>query len=533
MADYNPYGAESPVSINSDEDDESFLVKPAQSRKGCPSILKRHILCGMSFLGFFFVYCLRVNLSVALVAMVNLTAESHANETSECPHEITDNTTTPAPPTTQGEFNWTPEMQGIILGSFFYGYILTQIPGGWIAEKYGGKIPFGAGVLCTSVLTLVTPIAARTSWILLVVVRILEGIGEGVTFPAMHAIWGRWAPPLERSKLGSITYSGAHMGTVVSMPLSGLLCQYGFDGGWPSVFYIFGSVSCVWCLVWFILIHDTPASHPTITAEEKHYIESTLGHIDGKKYTHPPWKDIFKSMPNYAILVTHMCNNWGFYTLLTCLPTYMKEVLHFDIKKNSFLSAVPYLVFWVLAICSGQIADYLRFKGILSTTTVRKIFNTLGLGLPVFCLIGLSFVKCNTTEAVLVLTLAVSLNSATIASAAVNHLDIAAVYAGTLMGISNSFATIPGMVGPYVVGLLTNDDQTRGQWQIVFYIAAGIYAFGALFYVIFGSGETQYWNSDEDRERHNRSRLDTIQGVGGAVYQPLPTEDSEYVNKYD
>lgn len=66
---------------------------------------------------------------------------------------------------------------------------------------------------------------------------------QGVTFPAMHAIWAKWAPPKERSMLATITYAGPHIGTVLSFPLSALLVQYGFDGGWPSVFYVFGELT--------------------------------------------------------------------------------------------------------------------------------------------------------------------------------------------------------------------------------------------------------------------------------------------------
>lgn len=63
---------------------------------------------------------------------------------------------------------------------------------------------------------------------------------QGVTFPAMHSIWAKWAPPEERSRLTTITYAGPHIGTVLSFPISALLIEYGFDGGWPSVFYVFG-----------------------------------------------------------------------------------------------------------------------------------------------------------------------------------------------------------------------------------------------------------------------------------------------------
>ena len=67
---------------------------------------------------------------------------------------------------------------GLILGSFFYGYILTQLPGGWLGARFGAKNLFGFGVLTTSVLTMLTPLAARHSVGTLIAVRILEGLGE-------------------------------------------------------------------------------------------------------------------------------------------------------------------------------------------------------------------------------------------------------------------------------------------------------------------------------------------------------------------
>ena len=85
-------------------------------------------------------------------------------------------------------------------GMFFYGYVATQVPGGRLAELVGGKWLFGLGVLVTSVLTIVTPLAARTNYALFLVVRVVEGLGEGVTFPAMLAMIARWSAPHERSR---------------------------------------------------------------------------------------------------------------------------------------------------------------------------------------------------------------------------------------------------------------------------------------------------------------------------------------------
>ncbi|XP_041361846.1 sialin-like [Gigantopelta aegis] len=174
------------------------------SYESYPGIQKRHVLTIWAFLGFFNVYCLRVNLSVALVAMVNNTDSSkNDSQSTECvgPNDTTTNNLS-------GEFPWNEETQGWVLGAFFYGYIITQIPGGYLAATFGAKRLFAYGILCTSVLTLLTPVAARLHLGVLIALRVVEGLGEGVTFPCMHAMWGNWAPVWERSKLTGFAYAG-------------------------------------------------------------------------------------------------------------------------------------------------------------------------------------------------------------------------------------------------------------------------------------------------------------------------------------
>ena len=67
---------------------------------------------------------------------------------------------------------------GWILSSFFIGYITTQIPGGYLAGRFGARYVFGIGILMTSVLTLLTPIAAELHFGALIALRILEGMFE-------------------------------------------------------------------------------------------------------------------------------------------------------------------------------------------------------------------------------------------------------------------------------------------------------------------------------------------------------------------
>jgi len=100
-------------------------------------IKARHVLAIWAFLGFVNVYCMRVNLSVALVAMVNSTTAKNSSTANECPDPNAGSNTTSS--SKVGEFNWDEATQGTILGAFFYGYIFTQLPGGWLASKFGGK----------------------------------------------------------------------------------------------------------------------------------------------------------------------------------------------------------------------------------------------------------------------------------------------------------------------------------------------------------------------------------------------------------
>lgn len=159
----------------------------------------------------------------------------------------------------------------------------------------------GWGMLLNSVFAFVVPVAARAQnggvvW--LCVIRFIQGLGEGPIVPCTHAMLAKWIPPNERSRMGAAVYAGmcdlkrfcephilnfslflytgAQFGTIISMPLSGLLAEYGFDGGWPSIFYVFGLVGVIWSVAFLIFVYEDPSSHPRITEKEKKYILTSL-----------------------------------------------------------------------------------------------------------------------------------------------------------------------------------------------------------------------------------------------------------------
>ncbi|KAM6960826.1 vesicular glutamate transporter 3 [Aplochiton taeniatus] len=457
----------------------------------CCGLPKRYIIAILSGLGFCISFGIRCNLGVAIVEMVNNNTV-YINGTAVIQ---------------RAQFNWDPETVGLIHGSFFWGYIVTQIPGGFISNKLAANRVFGAAIFLTSVLNMFIPSAARKNYRCVLLVRVLQGLVEGVTYPACHGMWAKWAPPLERSRLATTSFCGSYAGAVIAMPLAGVMVQF---IGWPSVFYVYGVFGIIWYIFWLLLAYGSPAAHPTISEEERTYIETTIGEgvnqLAATQKFKTPWRRFFTSMPVYAIIVANFCRSWTFYLLLISQPAYFEEVFGFPISKVGLLSAVPHMVMTIIVPIGGQLADYLRSNKIMSTTNVRKIMNCGGFGMEATLLLVVGFSHTRGV-AISFLVLAVGFSGFAISGFNVNHLDIAPRYASILMGISNGVGTLSGMVCPLIVGALTKN-KTRLEWQHVFVIASMVHYSGVIFYAIFASGEKQDWADPESTSEDKRGILD-------------------------
>ncbi|XP_025093980.1 putative inorganic phosphate cotransporter isoform X2 [Pomacea canaliculata] len=361
-------------------------------------------LAFLAMLGCVCFYSLRVNISFSIVCMVNHTAISMspaliATNESENASTIgptlpglTEKSTSNIGPDScsavsikqaqqDGELTWTKEQQGLVLGSTFWGYVLTNIAGGVAATRYGGKRVILGALFFAGILTAVTPAAARSNLYIILVIRFLIGVCLGTISPALQALFVQWIPPHESSVLRNLAFAGCQMGYILTFPASGLLCEYGFDGGWPSLFYIQASLVMMWCLPWTLMVTDSPLDHPHISSKERDYIaDSLMGMVSldrNKQSAKVPWNDAFRSRPVWACIFCHMCFNWGEYTFLTNIPTYLKEVLHFDVKSNGLLSALPYIGFWLIINISSHLADFCCRTKMMDKTKTRKLFNTI------------------------------------------------------------------------------------------------------------------------------------------------------------
>ncbi|GIY02649.1 hypothetical protein CEXT_442131, partial [Caerostris extrusa] len=206
---------------------------------------KRCIFMILGFFGTFLLYATRVNLSVAIVAMVNDSKHLEFdtfNNSVKCCNQLR-NDTHPTKNVQKGKkYNWDSKIQGLILSSVYYGFFFTQLPGGILSERIGAKWIYGSGVLISNVLYLLLPFAASLGYEVFIAIRIIEGFAEGLTFPAINFAISNWSPKSERSRISSIIFLGIPFGMIIGMTVSGVLCSMEFLDGWPSTFYLFGEI---------------------------------------------------------------------------------------------------------------------------------------------------------------------------------------------------------------------------------------------------------------------------------------------------
>ena len=409
---------------------------------------RRYTLTGLAVIAMFICYMDRVNISIAIIPMAD-------------------------------DMGWQPEQQGMVLSSFFLGYLLTQVLGGRLADRHGGKLVLGVAVLVWSLFTFVTPVAAMAGFGALLLARIGMGAGEGVALPAVYSLYGRWLPRHEFSRAIGATFSAMTLGIVFGMAATPWIIV---NFGWHWAFYSFGLAGFAWFIFWHKGAASHPDLHPGISEQERALIRRDAAPVTATQA--PPWGQLLTTPAVWAIIVAHFCSNWGVYVLLAWMPTYINKGLQVDFNAVGLYAMIPYIAAFLFFNIAGALADRLAMRG-WETIKIRKLMQVIGFGGPALILMFVGNVD-NVEAAIALMTLANIFIAFNAGAFIVNHLDIAPKYAGVLMGLSNTAGTIPGIIGVYVSGMILG---LTGSWTLVFQLAALVYLLGLVFYLMFASGE--------------------------------------------
>jgi sugar phosphate permease len=215
----------------------------------------------------------------------------------------------------------------LILSAFYWGYMLSQIPAGWMASKYGGKIVLSVAVVAWSFATLIAWPAFKMGVGMMVLSRVVVGIAEGANYPSQICLNANWIPMAERSRAWAFITSGESLGTIAALAGCPFL-THAF--GWQSIFWVSGIMGLVWLTFFWLFVSSTPDTHPRISAEELAYIRKSVGQVVPP--TDVPWGSFMKSSAFWGLIVTHFCYNWGTYVIASWLPKYFSSMFNVDYK---------------------------------------------------------------------------------------------------------------------------------------------------------------------------------------------------------
>ncbi|XP_050536360.1 uncharacterized protein LOC126902798 [Daktulosphaira vitifoliae] len=356
-------------------------------------------------------------------------------------------------------FKWSMHWQGLVLSAFAFGYLASQIIGAYAAKKYGGKAILLLSVLLWSISTIITPNISHNTFAL-IFCRVISGVGEGLGLPTIVHIFAHNIAMKDRSSaFGYLVAAGSVGQTVASVICPHLM--------WQTSFYLFGSVGIVWSIIWISLY-----SEKDIRIDELPLIINSSCNTN----TNIHWKKFFIHWPLWAIYIAHFSMNWSNYIIMHWFPTYLKYL-----GANSFsmsLTAIPYIFNSVFSAVAGNYADKL-IDHKWSILAVRRIMTTLGLMGPALFLLIFCTMK-SLTAAIIFISISMGLCACNSAGHLSNHAEIAPNHAGITFSISNTLATIPGIIcGPLTAELVT---ASHGRWFPVFILAAAINFTGSIIY---------------------------------------------------
>jgi len=409
--------------------------------------------------------------------------------------------------------------------AFFWGYALTQVPAGYLASKLGGARVLSAGVALWSLGTLLAPPAAAVALPMLCASRLLVGLGEGVAPSAATALLVQFVPARERARAVSLVWGGLDLGSVVGLLIAPLLIGL---AGWQSVFTVFAVLGFAWCAAWPLaqphasvaLAHPRAARSPG-AASAQAWIEQWRARMGcAPKASGPPWRKFFRSPAVWAVVVTHFCFNYGYYTLLAWLPSYFEGALGMDLGASSALSLLPYVAMVAMTPVVGPVADSLVQRG-YSVTSVRKLAQGIAFLGPAACMLALAVLTPTAQPlslpgvpgallgaglgagapppvalVVALMSLAFGLSAWSRAGLYCNHQDLSPRYASILLGVSNTAGALPGVLGVWAAGLLLD---ATGSWSLALFLPTALAQLvGTLVFSLFGSGENQGWDGEEE-----------------------------------
>lgn len=385
-----------------------------------------------------------------------------------------------AAPVIRSDFQLDAIALGLAFSAFTIAYALFQIPGGWLADRFGPRRVLTAILSYWSVFTMMT--AAAWNATSLIVIRFLFGSGEAGAFPGATRAFSRWLPRTERGFAQGMTHSGARLAGALTPPLVARIMVH---WGWRTAFVVLGITGFIWGAVWCWYYRDRPEEHPKMSAEELAVIQGSdvtpmrrgaggHGHGSTSTGTNVPWRTLLTSSNMWTICLMYFCYVYTFWIFLTWMPTYLVESRGFSLLAGGVFAGLLLLAGAATNTLGGWISD--RMVAARGLRRGRRVTAIAGFIAGVILIVP-GVIAANSYAAIACLALAAAGLEFTTGISWAVAIDVGHEYAGTVSALMNTFGNLGGALSPAVFGMLV---QWTGRWELPFLIASALCVMAAL-----------------------------------------------------
>lgn len=419
-------------------------------------------------------------------------------------------------PYVETEFQLSETQKGWLFAAFAFAYAVFEVPTGWLGDKYGARKTLIRIVLWWSVFTALTGSIYPTpgslvAFALLLGVRFMFGVGEAGAYPNIARAFHNWFPFTERGfAKGAVWMAGRFAGGITALIVYALMFETPTaDGGtlvhWRHIFYIFGGIGVVWCVLWWLWYRDNPAEKAGVNGAEIAMIQHGEDHTKTKLVV--PWRKLMTSWNLWVLCLMYFCAAYGWYLNITYLPGYLKEQYGIDkgttkwtgeFWEASIMAGMPLLLGSVACLIGGYLTDsFIKRTG--DRKWGRRLFGVIGHSLCAACYFLAIFMD-SAWGFVLAIGFAAFWNDITMGAAWASCIDIGRRYSGIVAGCMNTIGNLGGTVAGVMTGVILDFHtgshvrdtaeyaaaKSQG-WTINFIIFGSVYVVAVFFWLMFDS----------------------------------------------
>jgi MFS family permease len=364
------------------------------------------------------------------------------------------------------DFHLSNTQVGLVFSAFAYPYLIFQVIGGWVGDRFG---PRRTLTICSLVWAGATVLSGlSTGLVSLVVARVLLGLGEGATFPTATRAMSNWTAANRRGFAQGITHAFSRVGNAITPPIvTWLMVAF----SWRGSFIVLGLLSMVWAIVWGWYFRDNPRDHAKITSTELDILPAYAG---VKETPAVPWMPLIKRM--LPVTLVYFCYGWTLWLFLTWIPQYFLHNYHMNLKNSAVFASGVFFAGVLGDSLGGRITDWLLTRTRSRTKARSYMVVVCNVG-ALASLLPILFVH-DSTIAAICLSLGFFFAELTIGPMWAIPMDIAPKYSGTASGFMNMGSALAAILSPVVGGWIID---VTGNWDWPFIGSMGLMLAGAGF----------------------------------------------------